>query len=437
MIGTAQNNLVPNPGFESIIDCELDYGEADKAQPWKIINYPIATPDLFHYCATNSFFIPPVSRGCNTVDPKSGEGMAGLVNLGEEERIYARLLDELPTGTDIYVAYSILPSEKCGDEFELFCYTNTQSLAFSDVQFQSQVVVLESDTIFNYTQDWTLLQTCYQANGSEELVLLGNYKLTSETLADCDYVDANFNLAYFFVDDVIVAPFDVVPDTLFICDDEILNWDATFYEVPISWSDGWLGGIRTIEQPGNYTVMGDIGDCLLMDETLVIRITNEIETIEVDLCEGGELLLESPVVAVWVNGDTSTFLRVTSPGIYTATLFSSCGERQWLYSVEAKDCAIQYYVPNIFSPNRDGINDEAEFFFKSEFDFSGELSIYDRWGSLLFVAQNTSSLDHLSWDGRYRGELLNPGTYIWVYRYSSEADTKTARVISGDITIIR
>ncbi|MCB0560403.1 MAG: gliding motility-associated C-terminal domain-containing protein [Lewinellaceae bacterium] len=434
---SAQNNLVPNPGFEDVTDCNLDYGEADKAFPWKIINGPIATPDLFHTCSTNSFFLPP--DGCVPVYPHSGEGMVGLVNMvpmSIEERIYARLLDDLPLNTDIYVAYSIFPRQKCGGEFEILCYSNTQSLAFSDVQFQSMQVVLQLDTILGKTEEWTLMQACFRANGSEKFVLLGNFRSALEIQQDCDYISSDFNFAYFYVDDVIVSPFDVVPDTLFICGDEVLNVDASFYDIPIQWSDGWRGGMRPIDQAGEYTVMGDIGDCFLTDETLVIKIPDETEVIAIDLCEGGQALLESPVPAVWENGDTSSTLLISRPGAYSANLLSTCGERWRTYMAEEKDCGIQYFVPTAFSPNGDGVNDRLQFFFKSEYEFTGELNIFDRWGNLIFGAKNVNPDNPVSWDGTYNGKPFNTGVFIWVFRYVSAKDGK-GRPLSGNTVLVR
>ena len=43
--------------------------------------------------------------------------------------------------------------------------------------------------------------------------------------------------------------------------------------------------MRTIDQPGGYTVLGDIGACFMTDETLVIKIPDDEETILLDLCE--------------------------------------------------------------------------------------------------------------------------------------------------------
>jgi gliding motility-associated-like protein len=431
----AQKNLVPNPGFEEIADCDFDYGEVDKAPPWQIINQPIATPDLFHTCSESPFFVPPTGA----IYPKSGDGMIGLVNMVNneiEERVYARLLEDLPLNTDIYVAYAVRPRPKFYGEFEILCYSNTQSLAFSDVRFQEMQIVLDFDTIFSYTEDWTTMETCFRANGTEKFVLLGNFKYDSETLNECTYTDTDFNFAYTYVDDVIVSPFDVVPDTLFICGDEVLDVDATFYEVPIEWSDGWQGAVRTIDQAGEYTVRGDIGACFMTDRLVVIKIPEETEEIPVDLCEGDQLTLESPLPAVWDNGDTSTSFLVNRPGRYRAKLLSTCGERWRAYLVEEVNCRIRHFVPNAFSPNGDGVNDHLEFFFKSDYEFTGELHIFDRWGNRLFEAKNVDALNPVRWNGRYQGVPLERGVYVWVFRYTSSQDGKT-HVLSGNATLIR
>ncbi len=432
---SAQVNYVPNPGFEEVSDCDIEFGEIDKAQPWKIINAPIATPDLYHSCSNIVFFNLPAGA-CDPVYPKSGEGMAGLVtNHGmAEERIYTRLTDELPQGIDIYVAYSVRPRKKCDVPFEYACYSNTQSLVFSDFQFQSRRVVLESDTIIYAAEEWTKMETCYTADGTEVLILLGNYKTATQTLQDCDYINPA-NYTYFFVDEVVVSPFDVVPDTVFLCEDEVLNMDVIFFDVPISWSDGWNGGQRAIVEEGTYTVFGEVENCWLADSMVVIIILDEMVTAELSICEGEELILEAPIQAIWENGDTSTVLVVNRPGHYIAQLLSTCGNLFREYHVEDRDCAIIYHVPNAFSPNGDGINDEFAIFFESDFDFSGELYIFDRWGNMLFKAENDNAIASISWDGYFKGKPLNSSVVVWIYRYLSAKDGKT-RTISGDITIL-
>lgn len=74
----------------------------------------------------------------------------------------------------------------------------------------------------------------------------------------------------------------------------------------------------------------------------------------------------------------------------------------------AQEVDLEFYVPNAFSPNGDGVNDV----FIPEIGENRPLSceIYSRWGELL------ARLDPQSpqWDGRdMRGELLQPGVYVW------------------------
>jgi len=182
--------------------------------------------------------------------------------------------------------------------------------------------------------------------------------------------------------------------------------------------------------------MGNLKDCFLTDETMVIELPEKTDTIRVILCENELVTLESPIPAVWENGDTSRTLNIRQPGIYTANLLSDCGERLRKYIVIEEECTIQYFVPNVFSPNGDGINDAAAFFFESEFDFSGDLSIFDRLGNLLFHRKEIDGTDVVNWDGTYQGEALNPTVLVWVYHYVSSKDGET-KVISGDITLIR
>ncbi len=77
------------------------------------------------------------------------------------------------------------------------------------------------------------------------------------------------------------------------------------------------------------------------------------------------------------------------------------------------------YMPNAFTPNDDGINDcfaplgndiELE-------DFT--LSIFDRWGELLYQSSN---LDNC-WDGTYKGKLVPNGVYVWKLRAKEKYST--------------
>lgn len=66
-----------------------------------------------------------------------------------------------------------------------------------------------------------------------------------------------------------------------------------------------------------------------------------------------------------------------------------------------------FYIPNSFTPNADGVNDE--FFGLGEgYDFYS-MFIYDRWGELIFESND----DQYHWDGSYKGKQVQLGTYAY------------------------
>ncbi len=430
---TAQTNLVANPGFEDIIDCNIDWGEIDKATPWRITGSINSSPDVYHECASEDSFygIPP------NVPTYDGDGMAGIVSLFAEEKIYSLLLAPLPTDHDIYLSFAIQPEEITDPEFGKLCYSNTHSMAFSDNLVEFPSLALSSDTLINNFNNWTKLETCYRATGEEKYVFLGNYQNSLNQIIYCDNLDET-NFTYSYLDEVIVAPFDVVPDTVIICAGETHEFAIKFFDLPISWNDGFVGGTRTMAESGIFSVRAQTANCQLQDNTVVIKIPEREEVIEMSICDEATSVLTTPVPAIWEDGTIGTSIAVSRPGRYTAELLIDCEEESvgYLFEVTEIYCGIEAFVPNVFSPNADGLNDDLIFYFNSMVDFSGELIIFDRWGNHLFKKIHNSASPTLSWDGTYKGDILNTGVYIWVFRYQSMGDIKT-RVLSGDVTIVK
>jgi len=429
----AQVNLVPNPGFEELIDCEIDWGEVDKATPWKITGSINSSPDVFHECASEDSFygIPP------NIPTFAGDGMAGIVSLFAEEKIYARLLAPLPTDHDIYLSFAIQPEENTNLDFGTLCYSNTHSMAFSDNLVGFPSLALAADTLLNNFNNWTKLETCYRASGEEKYVFLGNYQHALDKIIYCDNID-DVNFTYTYLDQVIVAAFDVVPDTVIICAGDVREFEIDFFDLPISWEDGFLGGDRTFSQSGTFTVQAKTANCLVQDKVVIIKIPEREEVIEIAICDEAEAILTTPVPALWEDGTISNSINVNRPGSYAAELLIDCEEESVDYIFEVTEifCGIEAFVPDIFSPNADGLNDELKFYFNAPLDFSGELVIFDRWGNHLFQKVYSNFDPTPSWDGTYKGNELNTGVYIWIFRYKSTGDLKT-RILSGDVTIVR
>ncbi|MBN4062182.1 MAG: hypothetical protein COA57_02365 [Flavobacteriales bacterium] len=87
------------------------------------------------------------------------------------------------------------------------------------------------------------------------------------------------------------------------------------------------------------------------------------------------------------------------------------------------------YVPNIFSPNADGFNDEL--FVRGSGIAFMEFIIYDRWGEKVFETSDKA----IGWEGTLRGKPMNSAVFVYVltgeFNNGNEIDEK------GSITLIR
>ncbi len=98
-------------------------------------------------------------------------------------------------------------------------------------------------------------------------------------------------------------------------------------------------------------------------------------------------------------------------------------------TIDVSDDCGHIFVPNMFSPNGDGHNDELLVFgyCVKEMDFI----IYDRWGNKIFESTKQSD----GWDGTYKGERMNPGVYAYYLSADLLDGTKINK--SGNVALVR
>lgn len=88
-------------------------------------------------------------------------------------------------------------------------------------------------------------------------------------------------------------------------------------------------------------------------------------------------------------------------------------------------------VPSAFTPNNDGLNDylyPLNAYKASNLTFS----VYNRFGQRLFFTRNWQE----KWDGRFKGQGADPGTYVWVLQYT-HVDTNQKVEQKGTVILIR
>lgn len=142
-----------------------------------------------------------------------------------------------------------------------------------------------------------------------------------------------------------------------------------------------------------------------------------------------------PATWTWNFGDGNTSAEQSPSHVYT-----TFGDMPVTLIVKTdKGCTDQttsvvtirkhnVFIPNAFTPNRDGLNDE----FKPT-NNAGEpipFYIYNRWGELIYTSSTKG------WDGKRGGVELDTGVYIYLFKYK-DLNTGLIKEVKGTITLIR
>ncbi len=122
---------------------------------------------------------------------------------------------------------------------------------------------------------------------------------------------------------------------------------------------------------------------------------------------------------VWSNGSTDSTLVFTPDSVGTTIIsvritLKQCSIEDSILLQLRGDCydGCTPSFANIFTPNADGVNDG----FSSGLDCETEhyhLSIYSRWGTLVFESRHPN----IAWDGSINGISANNGVYYYVLSY--------------------
>lgn len=141
---------------------------------------------------------------------------------------------------------------------------------------------------------------------------------------------------------------------------------------------------------------------------------------------------------LWDFGDGSTSTEVNPVHIYT----SDGSYQVSLAAYQSKVCRSSvihgtfviksgqaFFIPNTFTPNNDGINDEFVVSLTNLSSFT--IKIFNRWGAEIFRSQDIFD----NWKGLQNNEQLPTGTYFYVID-AKDFNGKTVKT-SGYITLLR
>ena len=191
-------------------------------------------------------------------------------------------------------------------------------------------------------------------------------------------------------------------------------------------------------ESGTYTHFGQTAFGCDSSMTLILESFSADAAIEVggtDLCEDGYVELTAVTSNAnfqWSNGSTDPVLTVTRPGNYVLDAADGpCHARDMVTIAPCPDEEI--YIPNAITPtNVDGINDFFQVYIPSSLEIvEFEISIYDRWGKLVFQSTDPN----FRWNGKVKGKFL-PSSTVLTYRIILLSRWHPKKIYKGTLTIL-
>jgi gliding motility-associated-like protein len=184
--------------------------------------------------------------------------------------------------------------------------------------------------------------------------------------------------------------------TVYMVDNDILKHDPKLTWTPYT---KWDNGVHHY----NATFLNEVDsrtDLVTRTDSLTLTATHKyINLVQDDYCY---------LITAYQQGDTSIISESNLACVSTEP---------------------RLFAPNVFTVNGDNLNDV--YYIRGLFIETFELSIYDRWGKMVFQTNNINQ----GWDGTINGEIAKSDVYV----YKAEATGKKGQRISitGNITLMR
>jgi gliding motility-associated-like protein len=201
-----------------------------------------------------------------------------------------------------------------------------------------------------------------------------------------------------------------------------INWPASTYQ----WSTGETTPeiAVTLNESAVYSVnatnlCGTGSDAIYVEYSL---IPTDILAGSYEICFGRQLILNTAGIEgkyEWRDGSTDSTFPVPSEGWYWVTIEDD--DDCWVISdttiVIEIPCTCPMFLPNSFTPNDDGLNDEFRPVFTCE-PYDYQLDLYNRWG----VKIQTILDPTIGWNGKSAGDPLEDGIYAFRLFYREVYD---------------
>lgn len=203
----------------------------------------------------------------------------------------------------------------------------------------------------------------------------------------------------------------------------------------LTWSDGSTGNSLVVREPGTYQVLASNECGTALEEVSLEIVPQPLVPRDHLICPGGSTLVSLPADAInvlWSTGGVGLSEHLTE-GAYSYSFTDGYG-CEWVGQVSVvvdttSDGLV--FLPNVFTPNNDGVNEVFRVVGADKEDF--ELMVFNRWGEEIFHSSDPRN----AWDGTYCGGNVPDGTYVYVLKYRAECGVTGPIERIGHVSVLR
>ncbi|MBK6339748.1 MAG: gliding motility-associated C-terminal domain-containing protein [Bacteroidetes bacterium] len=215
-----------------------------------------------------------------------------------------------------------------------------------------------------------------------------------------------------------------------LCAGQTLTLTQNIAGVSYTWSDGTTNNSITVNTSGTYWLEIQRSNCSFIDSINIDFAISPFVDLGSDttICENEKIYYYLPAGEynyVWSNGITSPNGILGGPGIFWVNASNGiCSIFDTIIVKLDPNCDCKFFIPNAFSPNNDGINDN--FYVNLECQVSNfSFRIFNRWGELIYFSEDEKGY----WDGKYNGKEQPIDGYLYQIEYFP-TETRTKNLIS-------
>lgn len=206
------------------------------------------------------------------------------------------------------------------------------------------------------------------------------------------------------------------------------------------WQDGSTTPVFRVTTAGQYSVTVNKLDCTASDD-IKVDVYNVFQDLGRDTVVCAKtpfsIQLDAQVPqgasVLWSTGATSPEIHVAAPGSYAVRVEQNICVGIDTIRIGTELCDCISFMPTVFSPNNDGLNDIFVPVFEPGCEVHAyNFNVFNRWGQRVF----SSIVPGRGWDGTINGAPADAGTYMFTISFEKGTQYKPYAQ-KGDVVLVR